>query len=139
MNWETSKGPPIRLLQLTVSPDAWCQYYKKEKKKAQYQQDYEEMYIVVPVTNQTDQDMNELVDYVVQSGIPKRPFVASVLGAYPGVPRINQYPKYTASENPIVLRQKRRQRIRQVLCICFIIFVALLIGVKQIEIMRASL
>ena len=119
LSWKTTKGATIDLLQLGVSPEAWCTYYKKETRKQQYCTAYETLYIVLPITNQTHDEINALVDFLVQSGIAKQPFVNPVLGKYPGVPRSNQY---SDAKNAVVIKQKRNQKISTALKVVSVIF-----------------
>jgi hypothetical protein len=119
LDWNTIKGNTIYLLQLAVLPEVWCSFYKKEARLKQYRRDYEELYIVIPVTNQNYGEMHELVHFIEQSGVSKRTFIKPVLGKYLGKPRINELSNI---ENPIVLRQKRQRRISKIIKFTFILF-----------------
>jgi hypothetical protein len=127
LGWQTIKGTTIDLLQLAVSPDVWCQFYQKTEKQAEYRRDYEELYIVFSVSNQKDKELNALVDFLVESGIPKRSFVQPVLGKYPGVPRMSKSQINGISENPIVNKQKKRKRVSKMVDIIFIILAGLIL------------
>ncbi|WP_061100573.1 hypothetical protein [Enterococcus faecalis] len=121
LSWRTIKGNTTDFVQLAVSPDVWCQFYQKAEKQVEYKQDYEELYIVFVVSNQKDNEMNALIHFLVESGIPKRSFVQPVLGKYPGVPRMSKSQINGRSENPIVTKQKRRKRVSKIVDIIFII------------------
>lgn len=122
LSWQTTKGSTFYLLQLAVPPDVWCHFYKKEKKLEQYRQQYEELYIVLTISNQKDDEVYELTDFIVQSGIPKRSFVKSVLGKYQGVPKVNKFDKYSNENSPIVVKQRRQKQLSKILRYLFIAF-----------------
>lgn len=133
LGWQTIKGNTIDLLQLAVSPDVWCQFYRRTEKQVEYRQDYEELYIVFSVSNQKDNEINALIQFLVESGIPKRSFVRPVMGKYLGVPRMNNSQVNGSFENPIVKKQNRRKRVSKIVEIIFIILALVILLVRLLR------
>lgn len=127
---QTVKGSTTYFIQFSVSPQFWCEFYKKkEQKMTQYIDEYQEMYVVLSVINQKDNDIKQLVDFISESGVRKVPFVPSVLGKYPGKPKMTHTEAHAYFDNPITKKQKRRQLVSYIgisVILCSSVFYLLL-------------
>lgn len=103
-------GATTYLFQLAVSPDMWSDYYnKKTAKREQVVRDFEEMYLVISMINQKEDDLLELCHYLEECGCELRPFVSTILGRYPGKPRRQSASPLLQRNTPVQDKQKRHQ------------------------------
>ena len=104
---QTIKFTTAHYLQFATSPQVWCDYYQKKHKLEQYSNDFQEMYIVVSITNQKDSDVHQFANNFFDANIPKRGFVFTILGKYPGKPKNNK----KSMNNAVIRKQRFKQWI----------------------------
>ncbi|URZ88411.1 hypothetical protein [Floricoccus penangensis] len=112
-----SKSNKGLILELAVSPQVWCDFYdKSEVKRQNYTIWYEEMYIVISDFIQKEDDLMEMINFMeTNTNISRMTFIPSVLGEYPGKPKIENnnlsQSSLIESTNPILKKQKTKQAL----------------------------
>jgi|GEM_PF-4360736 len=111
---QTIKSTTTYTIQLATDPKTWGTFYQKKDKLVQkYKDEYEEMYIVFNIMNQKEEDIQQLIMFLIDYDIELIPFTPSVLGGYPGVPKKNSS-KYTISTEKAILGSvEKKMQIKQ--------------------------
>ncbi|WP_125605891.1 hypothetical protein [Lapidilactobacillus bayanensis] len=83
------KSNTVYLLQLLTDPETWGKFrHKSDKQIQKYLRDYQSMYLVLNLNNQKDEDIQQLMKFLVeQCQLKQLSFSPSVLGSYQGIPR----------------------------------------------------
>ena len=120
------KNTPHYYLQIIVSPSYWNKFNQEKEQKAMDNLDYyEEMYLTWGEIHQTEKELEDLVLYIVESGIERVVFKPDGIdNKYPGKVKKDYYSRMDQTESPIVVRRRRREIVSYIfMFIFFILFV----------------
>lgn len=121
------KGAALYYIQIAMTPDSWNQFNQLKEQPARANRDYyDEMYLTIRVLGQTEKELDELVSFIVDSGIERRIFVPSgIANEYPGKAKADCHLKMNQVKRPITVNQKIL-RVLNFLCMAFILFMLII-------------